>query len=485
MSSGKNESGTAPGKILGFYRINFRITLLFSLLFALTSLLLFGAVFLTVRQSIRQDELRFISHKLLAYWARTQTTKIEDFVETLDDGALLLEGTPFFLRISDAENRTVFFSYPQIWKDFFPDGLEGTERSPEGRLVLRSPKHSYSLEAAGIPLSGDYFLQIGISTENREKTLALVVRNFALLFVPLLAISFLIGSFLTAKTLNPIHRLTDAAKRIVDTGDLAARIPESPARDELRSLVVLFNRMLGRIETLVQGMRGTLDTVAHDLRTPLTRFRGIAELALDKPDDAGRCREALAEGIEESEKILTLLDAFMDLTEAETGTLRLDRKPTEIDLLVREVAEMYSFVAEERNIRVETDSEEPITAEVDAPRLKQAVGNLLDNAVKYSPDGSRVFVGLRREGTDSFRVDVRDEGPGIPEDELPHIWERLYRGKGVRSKPGLGLGLSLVKAIAEVHGGHAEATNNEGKGASFTIRCPLSQAGKQDGFGFS
>ena len=161
----------------------------------------------------------------------------------------------------------------------------------------------------------------------------------------------------------------------------------------------------------------------------------------------------------------------MDLSEAETGTLRLDRKPTDLGLLVREVVELYAFVAEERNIAVRLEAPEEMTAEVDGPRLKQAVGNLLDNAVKYSPDGSSVLVSLRAAG-DNFRVEVRDEGPGIPEEELPHIWERLYRGRSARSKPGLGLGLSLVKAIAEVHGGRAEAANNAEKGASFAIRCP-------------
>ena len=476
MSSAGNESRVfnPPKKVFGLYRINFRIMVLFSLLFALTSLLLFGAVFLTVRESLRQDELRFIRHKLLGYWARTQTVKIEEFVESLDEGALLLEGTPFFLRISDSENKTIFFSYPQAWKDFFPDGLEKAERSPEGPLILGSPKHAYSLEAAGIPLSGDYFLQIGISTESHQKTLVLVVRNFALLFIPLLGLSLLIGYFLTSKALNPIHRLTEAAQRIVDTGDLAGRIPESPARDELLSLVLLFNRMLARIETLVEGMRGTLDTVAHDLKTPLTRFRGIAEIALEKPEDAGRYREALAEGIEESEKILTLLNAFMDLSEAETGTLRLDKKETDLLRLTEEVTELYAFVGEEKKISVRLEPAEPLAAFVDPSRLKQAIGNLLDNAVKYSSEGSSVVVSLEALGEGSCRLRVLDEGPGIPEEELPHIWERLYRGKGSRGKPGLGLGLSLVKAIAEVHGGRVEASSVPGRGSSFAIVLPHS-----------
>jgi signal transduction histidine kinase len=458
-------------------RINLRIAGLFAALFALISLLLLGGVYYTVKTSLRDQELTFIRHKLLGYWAATQTRDIEDFLENLDGGSFGLEGTPFFMRVSDTENRTIFFMFPQGWKDFFPDNLESRLRDPERTLTVRSPNHDYTLEAAGVPLGGEYFLQVGISTEQSRKMLALVVRNFSLLFVPLLFLSLLVGAFLTAGTLKPIGELAEAAGRIISTGNLKERIEESAARDELRDLVGLFNRMLERIESLVRGMKGTLDTVAHDLRTPLTRFRGIAELALRGPENIERFREALEEGLEESEGILSQLDAVMDLSEAETGTLKLDLAFVDLSGIVKDLVEMYSFVAEDRGITVAFSGPETVEARIDAARFRRAAGNLLDNAVKYSPDNKRVAVELAplpgtAEVPGGVRLTVRDEGPGILDEDLPHIWDRLYRGKEARKKPGLGLGLSIVKAVAEAHGGRAEVRTEPGRGTVFSIILP-------------
>ncbi len=444
MFSGKNRAGIR--------RINYRIAALFSGLFALTSLLLLGGVYFTVRGSLREKELEFIRHKLLGYWAVTQTRDVEEVLAGLESGAVGLEGTPFFLRVSDEDNATVLFIYPQGWRDFFPDNLEGAPRNPDALLTLHSPNRKYSLTAAGIPLGDEYFLQVGVSTEQSRKALSLVVRNFSLLLLPLMLLSAMVGAFLTARTLSPIQKLAAAAVSIVDTGNLNERIDAVRARDELRDLVGPFNRMIEHIETVVKGMKGTLDSVAHDLRTPLTRFRGLAELALRGPEDGRRCREALQDGLEEADRILTLLNAVMDLSEAESGTLRLEMADTDLVELTRKLVDMYAFVAEERGVRIRLQGPETLRAFVDPGRFRRVVGNLLDNAVKYSPDGEEILVLLStRDGRP--RLEVRDRGPGIPAEDASRIWDRLYRGAGSKSKPGLGIGLSIARAITEAHGG--------------------------------
>jgi signal transduction histidine kinase len=457
----------------GVRRINLRITSLFSGLFALTALLLLGGIYYTVKTSLDQEDVFFIQHKLLEYWAKSQTQNIESFINQLDGNSIELEGTPYFLRVADHENNTIFFMFPQGWKSFFPEDIFEEKLKPfEGILRVSSARHSYTLIAGAIHLENDYILQIGVSTEKTQQIIKHIIRNFSILLLPLLLISIIGGSFLTARMLAPIQKLTDTAGDIIGTGNLKARIREVRAQDELYDLVTLFNRMLEHIETLVRSLQETLDTLAHDLRTPLTRFRGMAELALQGPDDVFRFREALQDGLEEAEKIINELNAIMDLSEAETGILKLNKTRINITEIIRQIIEMYSYIGEDRNITIEFSGPDSLEASVDTPRWRRVVGNLLDNAVKYSPPGGIVRVELGEEPAQAL-LRVRDEGPGIPPDELPHIWERLYRGSGAREKPGLGIGLSIAKAITQAHGGSIRAYSLPGEGAVFEVKIPL------------
>ncbi len=313
---------------------------------------------------------------------------------------------------------------------------------------------------------------MGTSTEVRRSTLILLLRTFAVLFVPLAGISFLVGSFLTSRTLAPIQRLTERAQAIILTGNLLERVPPPKGRDELQDLVTLFNSMLDRISLLVHSMRETIDTLAHDLRTPLTRFRGLAELALQAGDPL-RWKTALEEGIEESEKLLQMMNTILDISAAQAGALPLRREELDLSELLKDMVDLYSFPAEEKNLRISlTLPDTPLVLKADPNRLRQVVGNLLDNAVKYSPPDTTVHVEATSE--DSMVIlRVRDEGEGIAPPDLPHIWERLYRGEKARKIPGMGLGLSLVKAIVEAHQGTVIARNDSsGKGAIFEVRLP-------------
>lgn len=279
------------------------------------------------------------------------------------------------------------------------------------------------------------------------------------------------GYYVTRRALLPLRALAATAREVSTSGDLSRRVPERGGNDELEQFTTLFNRMLDRNQRLVRSMRDALDNVAHDLRTPLTRVRGSAELAL-RSNDAGEARDALELTIEESERVLSMLRTLMDISEAESGIMKLDLAPVPLAKLADDAVDLYEHVAEEAGVELKIGHVDRATVLVDAIRMRQAIANLLDNAIKYTQRGGKVTIDVVA-GPSKAVVCIRDTGEGIEPDAVPRIWDRLYRADPSRSRPGLGLGLSLVKAIVEAHEGTVEVETTPGNGSEFRIALPL------------
>jgi signal transduction histidine kinase len=380
-----------------------------------------------------------------------------------------------FVRIVDRNNRIRFItaSHP-LWN--LLDQKMKQEEPPQPNESrwdeLEREEAEGSWIVGTIPLNTDYFLQVGRNNTQSKLVLSHFRRTGLRILLPALLLS-LFGGWLAARSaLSPVRALIQTIHHILETGDRTRRVPAQAQRGELGALSILFNRVLDQNEMLVQGSKQTLDNVAHDLRTPMTHLRNSAEHALQMAEpDVYVQREALADCMEESELILQMLNTLMDLAEANVGGMNLQPEFLALRELADETFELYSIVAEERGITLRNNVPTYLVVEADHIRLRQCLGNLIDNALKYSQEGGEVLLSGTSDDA-HVTVSVRDQGAGISEENIGWIWDRLYRGETSRATPGLGLGLSIVRAIVKAHGGTIDVQSRLGEGSTFTLRLP-------------
>lgn len=453
-------------------RVGWRLALWFTLVSICITVLIFGATYGLVSRAIRDNNRNVARNKLEQYVQIEHRHGLPALLRLLDEERTANARTGFFVRVLDDKNRALLVTLPEGLRDVDIKQIEQRRFTSTRRWVVLQPSQDgETLEAMGVSLAENFQLQVGFGMAERKRLLGYVKSIFPLVALPMLLLGLSGGVFLANRALSPLRDLTRAVSK-VEKGGFDARVPMPPIQDELHDLAGQFNTMIERIGALVAGMRGTLDNVAHDLRTPLMRLKLTVESALQKEQDPAVLREALLDCAEEAERIGRMLTTLMDISEAESGAMHLELDDVDLVVLAEEVVELYSMIAEDKQIDICMEADAPLPVKADTGRMRQVLSNLMDNALKYTPEKGRVIVTLGSDAGHAI-VEIRDSGPGVPPEDRPHIFERLYRGDKSRSQRGLGLGLSLVQAVVHAHGGQVREDGVDGEGACFRVLLPL------------
>lgn len=281
-------------------------------------------------------------------------------------------------------------------------------------------------------------------------------------------------AFVLARSLHrPVQRVTEAANEMA-AGRFDQTIPASGPR-EIAALARSFNEMAAQVRLSQERLRRFLADVSHELRTPLTSIRGFAQAIADGTavDEASRARSA---GIiaEESERVTRLVNELLELSKIESGQIEMARETVDLAALLQHCADVFSLRADQAHTKLITELEPLPYVIGDTDRLEQVLANLIDNALKHAPEGGQVKVRARAKSPDSVEVSVIDSGPGVPAEDLPHVFDRFYRGDAAGT--GAGLGLAIARQIVRAHGGDIEVGNLSEKGAEFRVRLPAKAA---------
>jgi signal transduction histidine kinase len=470
----------SPGAIERWRRsLAVRLSVWFAAVFAVGFSAIFGLLYWTLARELERRDYEALELRLQQYADIYAASGLGGLRQRVAEDSAAPHVRSLFIRIVGRGGDAVWGKIPPDWIEAdarrvaVPDGWGGWTQ--QRIYTLRVPRdEAQDLAVAGRVLIDGRLLQVGRSTDSKAVLLAPLRRTFASVGAAVVVMGFLAGLVTARRATRPLRDVIATAQRIIATGALDARVPAPKRQDDVAELVRAFNTVLDKNAGLLRAMREALDNVAHDLRTPLTRLRGTAELALQTANQGGGQDEALADCVEQADDVLRLLRALTEISEAEAGMLKLEKTREDLGVLARGAVELYTEVAEAKSIALSVDA--PVAAPVlaDATRLRQAIANLVDNAVKYTPAGGRVEVRVALGDNDAV-LTVSDSGPGVPAAEQARVWERLYRGDASRSERGLGLGLSLVRAIVEAHGGRVALSNGPSGGAVFEVRLALAE----------
>ena len=448
----------------------FRLTIGYVSLFALSAVVALYVVYAASSSFIEQqmrDAIDFDLQGLLEEYERTGRD-IDSFGAFIDDRVMPEpEDRKVILLIFSGASGTVRFGTSlepmPVLRDVGDDFVRfdvPVQKGQDGGVPAPKASATEAHPALGrvARLDGDTFLLVARDMNDRVATVREIKVALSLGVLVFISLGLVGGYFVSRWMLHRLDVINRTTARIM-AGDLSRRIEVSDTDDEFDELGRNVNSMLDRIDGLLASMRQVTDDIAHDLRTPLTRLRSRIEVGLMHELDHAEARELLEATIRDADNLIETFNALLSIARAEAGGQRGEWEPIDLSELTREVFELYEPLAEDKGTKLTLQTDVGVTTLGNHQLVAQAIANLTDNAVKYAPEGGHVW--LRTACYPAPRVEVADDGPGIPEDQRERAKQRFVRLDATRTTPGSGLGLSLVDAVAKLHDAKLELLDNQ------------------------
>jgi signal transduction histidine kinase len=423
----------------------FRIAVVYSITFAVGAAALLGAVYFAVSQVVDGSTDNLIEAEVQGLHEQVLVLSRSDFIELIEQRSQDQDVRGAVYLMVDPQMRPVAGNVPAWPKEA---ANQGKWMQFKVTVPFGDETREHEMRAKSFPLYGGYRMLVGHDVQERQDVKSLMMRGLIAAVVLTMLLGLGGGFWMGRRILAQAGAISAVATQIM-RGDLSQRLPVRDAEDEINKLAREINGMLDKIEQLTLGMRTVLDSAAHDLRTPLNRLQATAEAAMSELAAASPERRVLERVTSEVDRMRGTLDALLRIALAETGTVA--REAVDLSELVASMVELYEPVSEERGIGLESSVIAGAQVQGSRQLLAQALANLLDNAIKFTPEGGHIRVLLRRGGAGP-EVIVEDDGPGIPADKREIVLGRRVRLDEARKFPGSGLGLSLVAAVTKLHG---------------------------------
>jgi heavy metal sensor kinase len=379
-----------------------------------------------------------------------------------------------FFRLLSLDGQEFSSSNMSYWRDIGVGKAAIEQLIGENRPVFNTvslPDRQHNIRVLYAIVGRNIILQLGQSMENYTRFIEAFRKIFVTTMASLFIFAAIVGWFMARRALAGVEAVTRTARQISETS-LKERVPVKKYQDEVDQLAITFNQMLDRIQTLVTGIREMSDNIAHDLKSPITRIRGISEVSLTTGASEKEYENMAASTVEECDRLLDIINTMLVISKTEAGVNKLDARELDIGAVVRDACELFQSSAEDKDLRLVCDVAGKFSISGDNRMIQRMIANLLDNAIKYTPAGGSVEVTVNTGNQDAVTLAVKDTGIGISEKDIPHIFERFYRCDPSRSEAGIGLGLSFARAIARAHGGDITVFSAPEQGSTFTVTFP-------------